>query len=264
MRGFFNSPNLKAARDGLLTTSLTGDQIQCLQRISTTIHKRELGYLHDNGIHYIKVGLSAMECIKTALLSCEAQPPKYILDFPSGYGRVSRFLRAKFPEASLHCLELESTALRFCKREFKATAWLSKTDFSAINLDQNYDLIWCGSLVTHLNQSQCQKLINCMYRHLSPNGICIFTTHGNRVADFLSRKELNYSLPPSVIADLLNQYQKTGYGFTEYEPARNGYGFSVSKYEQIEKIGEQSGEWQLRQFIPAGWDNHQDIYVYQR
>lgn len=145
MRDFFNSPNLKAARDTLLATSLKEDQIRCLKHISTAIHKKELGYLNDSGIHYLKVGLSAIECIQTALLRCTAQPPTRILDFPSGYGRVTRFLRAAFPEASLHCLELESTALSFCKREFNATPWLSKRDFSALNLDQSYDLIWCGS-----------------------------------------------------------------------------------------------------------------------
>lgn len=264
MRRFFNSPNLKTARDSLLETPLKEYQIRSLKHISTAIHKNERGYLDDGGIHYLKVGLSALECIQSALICCGTQPPESILDLPSGYGRVARFLKTAFSEASLHCVELEPAALRFCKREFNATTWLSKKDFSALNLHQKYDLIWCGSLVTHLSRSQCEKLLRCMYRHLSPNGICVFSTHGPQVAEILTQKKLNYSLTPAITAALLNQYRETGYAFTEYEPPRDGYGFSLSNDDQIRQICCRSGDWEIRQFTPAGWDNHQDIYVCQK
>jgi hypothetical protein len=38
---------------------------------------------------YLSVGLSALQCIKAAVVHARREKPRTILDFPSGYGRFS-------------------------------------------------------------------------------------------------------------------------------------------------------------------------------
>ena len=61
---------------------------------------------HD--MHYLSVGFSAMHIIVKALLTNLRRPPQSVLDFPCGSGRVTRHLRAMFPEAKIGACDLYS------------------------------------------------------------------------------------------------------------------------------------------------------------
>ena len=59
---------------------------------------------HDR--HYLSVGFSAVNIIVKALLTNLRRPPRSVLDFPCGSGRVTRHLRAMFPEAKIGACDL--------------------------------------------------------------------------------------------------------------------------------------------------------------
>ena len=71
--------------------------------------------------HYYSVGADAMRVIINALLANSRQPPKSILDFPSGSGRVTRHLRAFFPEARIVASDLYDYHWISVARRFKST-----------------------------------------------------------------------------------------------------------------------------------------------
>ena len=66
----------------------------------------------------------------------------------------------------------------FCTAEFNATPVYSQEDIRRVSLDQFFDLIWCGSLFTHLDRDRWPAFLGFFADHLSPGGVLVFTTHG--------------------------------------------------------------------------------------
>ena len=109
-----------AAKHRLLSSpDFTHEEKTLLEKVSLQVHHGDTIYTSGNAFHYLSVGLSATHCIREAL--CRA-PAQYtvgsILDFPCGYGRVLRFLRAMFPNSEITAAEIDRTALDFCRRHF--------------------------------------------------------------------------------------------------------------------------------------------------
>jgi SAM-dependent methyltransferase len=202
------SLSLTEARENMLATGkLDSFKLACLNRINLRIHSREKNYLSDGGEHYLKVGLSALDCIESALKSVDHPQPGSILDFPCGYGRVLRFLKAAYPIASFIAAELDSKALKFCRKNFGVQTVLSETQLHLVKLPQPVELIWCGSLVTHFNEDQINQLLRLFYQQLLPGGLCVFTSHGLRVETLLESGEINYSLNQDQVQEILSTAQ---------------------------------------------------------
>src|SRR5687767_5932948 len=75
---------------------------------------------HDNMLFqgtlrlYFEVGASAFEQIRMGLDAAGLGDPQRVLDIPSGYGRVLRFMRSAWPEAEIVAMELLAGAPEFC------------------------------------------------------------------------------------------------------------------------------------------------------
>ena len=126
--------------------------------------------------HYVQVGLSAIDQINRALVD---QPdPTAVLDYAGGYGRVLRLLQSRFPEAKLFHADVVAGAGRFAAREFGAEALMTVPDPGRAELPSDLGLIWCGSLLTHLEPASIAALIRRFGEALTPTGVAIVTTHG--------------------------------------------------------------------------------------
>jgi SAM-dependent methyltransferase len=215
-------------------------------------------------MHYLKVGLSALENVEASLDRLQGTgPPATIMDFPTGYGRVTRFLRAGFPSATVLGSDLRSGAVAFCGREFGIRGFASHTDFSRITAPPSIDIIWCGSLLTHIDREAATRLLRFFYQSLRPGGLCLVSAHGKRTIDSLQCGESQYRLTAAGAAEVLRGYRECGYGFSSY-PGRSGYGISLTEPECLSRIAKEAGDWDLLEHRPMGWDNHQDVYALQR
>ena len=135
-----------------------------LASLNLTVSKADT-MLSGNDGHYLSVGLSALAAVERALDGTE---PRNILDLPCGFGRVTRALRARFSHAAITVSDLDVAGVDFSAREFNARAAYSVRDFRELNLGESYDLIWVGSLMTHLPAAQTKHLLAALGRHLSP------------------------------------------------------------------------------------------------
>ncbi|MBK8383896.1 MAG: hypothetical protein IPL16_18815 [Ignavibacteria bacterium] len=61
---------------------------------------------------------------------------KTILDFPCGYGRELRFMKAYFPEAVIYGCELPEEKLKYVRDNFAAETFASKKGFPKINVEK--------------------------------------------------------------------------------------------------------------------------------
>src|SRR3954454_20148572 len=59
-----------------------------------------------NLLNYFEVGESALAQIKAGIEAARTRAPRRILDLPSGYGRVLRYLQAEWPGAALTAMDI--------------------------------------------------------------------------------------------------------------------------------------------------------------
>jgi SAM-dependent methyltransferase len=231
-----------------------------ISAINLEISSEDNMFVEGNEDHYFNVGLSGLKHILMSL-SCAQKDKseiKTILDFPSGWGRELRFIKAYFPDAEITAGEIEEGALRFCKDQFSVNTLFSDNDFSQIPIIKNFDLIWCGSLMTHLNKSKAQNLLEFFFVTLNEDGILSFTTHGRYSKHLLDTEKYIYGLEKAEIEALKHQYEFTGYGYVNYKGS-NDYGLSIIKPSRIIELLEKNKNWKIILYNEKGYDNHQDV-----
>ncbi|HYP02594.1 MAG TPA: methyltransferase domain-containing protein, partial [Pyrinomonadaceae bacterium] len=142
---------------------LDDDARSLLRHVESRISPRDTMYAGD-GAHYFKVGLSAMRALEEAIGRAKLSQVERVLDLPCGHGRVLRFLVERFPQAAFTACDLDRDGVDFCAHTFGATPVYSDADLDALSFDTRFDLIWCGSLVTHLNEGATRALFRLFAR----------------------------------------------------------------------------------------------------
>ena len=131
--------------------------------------------------HYYDVGADALKCILNGLITGLKQPPTKILDLPSGSGRVTRHLTSFFPEAKVVACDLYEAHVDFCREALKVEAVVSKPDLDDLDLGMKFDVIFCGSLLTHFPMKTFASALRFFSRTLSDDGIAVVSLHGRHV-----------------------------------------------------------------------------------
>jgi SAM-dependent methyltransferase len=179
-----------------------------------------------NPTAYFLSGYCALSCIRKALDVAGKKSVSSILDFGCGHGRVLRALAANFPEAKLTAVDSNKGGVDFCAKEFKAKPVYSNFAFSNLAFDRKFDLIWVGSVFTHLSRERWPKLLTLLRSVLAENGSLLFSTHG-RDAERRLRDPgalLLFNLESERIAKILEEYYIDGFGYSDYR-RYPGYGF---------------------------------------
>ena len=235
---------------------------ELLNSVESRISPRDTMYAGD-GAHYFKVGLSAMRSVEEAVREAKLASVERVLDLPCGHGRVLRFLLRRFPHAAFTACDLDRDGVDFCARTFGATPVYSAEDLDALSFDTRFDLIWCGSLVTHLNEHQTRALFRLFTRQLAPGGLLIFTAHGDFVARRMPTGEFDYMLTAEQVAALKERYSRTGFAYDDYA-GQESYGVSLTSPAWIRAQLEASGGLREVYFKERAWDGHHDVYGYVR
>ena len=210
---------------------------------------------------YFSTGAAALALVQRAYQSLPLRHcPRAILDFGCGYGRVFRWLRAAYPSSHFVCADIDSNALAFISETFQAETFPCSEDLSDLRIELEFDLIWIGSLFTHIDEQSCNDLISSLVRLLRPGGILAFTTHGHYVESRLRTKTKTYGLADSQVEILLDELRTTRYGYAPYRNMSRNYGISVAYphyyFEILNRLGLEPLLFEAR-----GWVRHQDFFA---
>lgn len=205
---------------------------------------------------YFDVGLSALDCVRRARVMLPE--PVSILDLPCGHGRVCRMLRAAYPSAHITVADLDRSGVDFCAERFNAVPVYSHHEISTLSFDRTYDFIWCGSLFTHLDRHHWHDFLALFTRHLGPDGVLVFTTHGRQPIQWMRNRYFDYGLTNSEQAVLIDGWTRTGFGFVT--PANQAFGLSLSSLSWVTAQIEAFPELKLVGMTEAGWAGHQDVF----
>ena len=202
--------------------------------------------------HYFDVGYRALKAIRLALADAGKQEVHAILDLPCGHGRVLRTLRAEWPQAEIVACDIEREGADYCARKFGAEAVYSQEDPADLVFKQKFDLIWVGSLLTHLEAPRWPGFLNLFSRSLAPGGVVVFTTHGEPIAKMMREGEALFGLTPEALQEMLAEYEQGGFSYRDYRPGA-GYGVSLSKRAWVEEQVAQTAGLRLLQMREPGW-----------
>jgi SAM-dependent methyltransferase len=261
---------LPVVRDGAIVGGLTRAHVRSysafestlgvsLDRVEDRISPRDRMF-DWNLTEYLKVGASALQCIRCALARTRTPHVSRILDFGCGHGRVLRMLRAAFPDASFTTCDLDLDAVRFSAETFGATPVVSSLRFADVEIAGEFDLIWAGSLLTHLNEDGWRQALLLLATNLAPRGTLVFSTHGRPTAERLRDGDRSYDLSQAGIEHLLKGYEETGFGHADYED-RPDYGIAVCSPEWVAAAVARCTDLEVVAHEGAAWAGHEDVVV---
>ena len=198
---------------------------------------------------YFRIGQEGLDCIRLALFAAGVSPPSRILDFASGAGRIMRYLKAAFPDASLTACDYHLYQAEFCERTFGAKAVAGNEDPAKIELEGPFDLIWCGSHFGHIDSHRWAGFLRLFESVAAPGGVVVFTTFGRRIVELLRAGETLLNLTEESAAEVLRDYEATGFGFhaTRFD------GDCVSSPSWVCRQLEDAPTLQLSLFMENGW-----------
>ena len=133
-------------------------------------------------VSYFRSGLSAARLfLEIVRWRFDAGAEPRILDFASGYGRVTRFLAAQVPTASLAIAEIDPDAVEFQRHRFGVGAHRSARRAADLAIDGRFDCVLVGSLFSHLPEAAFEEWLRRLLGLVAPGGLLAFSVHDEAV-----------------------------------------------------------------------------------
>ena len=211
---------------------------------------------------YFSVGLDGLRAILNVLTLGNVRSVVSILDLPCGHGRVGRYLRSAFPKAEMTFCDVNRSGVDYCARTFSGTGVYSRTELGQVDLGRKFDLIWVGSLFTHIDYRRYKNWMEFLAGQLAPNGVLVVTLHGPGAIQFATKYPMmNQERWNSV----LSQYLLTGFGYADYGTEDlEGYGISLGKVSKTAEIVENIPGVRLLSYTERGWGDNHDVVAIQK
>nr|VFJ67819.1 MAG: Methyltransferase domain-containing protein [Candidatus Kentron sp. FW] len=215
-----------------------------------------------NDRHYLSCGASALNTIFAALSLSQQYTPGSILDFGAGAGRVTRWLRAAFPDIAIDCCDLRTEDMTFCEKAFAVKTWISGVEIADLSARSTYDLIWIGSVMTHLPANSTTQLLDKVLSWCNHGGLVVTSLHGRSALRRHEDGRLKY-IEDSKWKEIKNGYLSTGYGFSNYAEKQD-YGISTTKLSWVTSLIESRSDIKLVLLSEEAWDGHHDVLAIQK
>jgi SAM-dependent methyltransferase len=211
---------------------------------------------------YFAIGAGGLQAILRGLVASRLTAVRTLLDLPCGHGRVARHLRAAFPEARLTFCDLNPSAVDFCAARLGGEAVVSAPDLTSLVFSHRFDVIWVGSLFTHIDRERTGRWLTFLAGQLEDDGILVATFHGrgsiemHRCYPMIGEERWNR---------IRRQFEDVGYGYADYRDDQDyRYGISLSSPASIVDLASGIPGVRLLSYHERGWDDHQDVLVLAR
>jgi SAM-dependent methyltransferase len=184
------SPESLAYSDGhhsLVVQALCGDLLA--RGISLDIHAADemLGFfLHSQGRDFEQAVAMYLEsgrqiwATERQILAWRFGPPPWerrILDFASGFGRVTRHIVADVAPEHVWVSDIYADGVAFQKRSLGVRGIVSTTEPERFPCDLTFDAILVSSLFTHLREDRFVSWLRRLGSLVAPGGLLLFSVH---------------------------------------------------------------------------------------
>ena len=232
--------------------------------VSRTVSPRDGMVAATDPDQYFDLGHRALELINFSAELCDKPHYPDILDLPCGHGRVLRWLRARYDYAQITACDLDRDGVDFCAQQFGALPVYSQPDLRALPFNAQFDLIWVGSLVTHLSRERWLTTLDCLVKWTKECGVIVFSTQGRAYASRLSRGQRNVAENIDKPA-LLEKFARTGFGYQKYFEAEHGdYGVAVTSPEWVMRTLQRYPDVIMRAYLEEAWGMQDIVILYKK
>ncbi|HLX06406.1 MAG TPA: class I SAM-dependent methyltransferase [Thermoanaerobaculia bacterium] len=100
-----------------------------------------------------------------------------LLDFASGYGRVTRFVVRDLPPERVWISDITAAAVDFQCRQFGVHGFVSAPRPEALVCGERFDCILVSSLFTHLPEATFAPWLRRLWQMLAPGGVIAWSVH---------------------------------------------------------------------------------------
>lgn len=214
---------------------------------------------------YFELGRRALELIRFSAELCDKPHYPAILDLPCGHGRVLRWLRAHYGYAEITACDLDHDGVDFCARQFGAKPVYSQPDLRRLDFTARFDLIWCGSLVTHLNRTRWLHTLDCLVNWTKECGVIVFSTQGRTVTSLLARGRKNVAENIHK-EELLDEFGRSGFAYQRYFEAtpEADYGFAATSPSWIMDALQRYPDIIIRSYLEEAWGMQDVVILYKK
>ncbi len=229
--------------------------------LDRTISPRDTMIVPGREKQYFEIGHRALELIEFASKLCDKPHFPNILDFGCGYARVLRWLRPQHHYAEITSCEIDPAAVSFCAKHWGTIPVQASTDVSEIEFGRKFDLVWCGSVLTHLDEVAFKKTLNFLIDSTEECGVLVLTLQGRFFASTLANKQ-------PYIADnvdknaLLKEFNKRGFAYQNYFD-RHDYGISLCSPAWVMRQVESRTDVIVRSYIEESWGMQDVLILYK-
>ena len=180
---------------------------------------------------------------------------------------MTRHLRAMFPDAVIGACDLYQSHVEFCATQFGALPLASRENLDELDVGQ-WDLIFCGSLLTHLPLSLFGQALDFLARSLTPEGLAVITLEGRHSVHIQDHK---WKLIGDELFEVARKgYDRDGFGYVDYRhdfraakfAGQGSYGVTLVKPARIMAMLQDRSDIRILGFAERAWDDHQDVVVF--
>jgi SAM-dependent methyltransferase len=131
--------------------------------------------------NYFQNGFEQFELVRH-VAGWRAGQPKAMLDFASGYGRLTRFLVHQHLAGEVTVSDILEEGMEFQATQFGVKTLPSTALPEQFRATRRYDVIFVASLFTHLPPSTFTAWLRKLAGLLEPEGLLIFSVHDESIA----------------------------------------------------------------------------------
>jgi SAM-dependent methyltransferase/uncharacterized coiled-coil protein SlyX len=170
---------------------------------------------------YLSTGLNGFNIIRRIMTSANGndQLQGKLLDFASGYGRVTRFLAGYYSPEKIYTSDIKPEAVDFQKQHLGVSGFYSSYDPFELNIADKFQVIFVGSLFSHLNTDLYNKWLIQLLSMSEPEGLLIFSVHDMSIYPEQTTEDHVYALnnedaPFGFVEDRITSLENYGVSFT--------------------------------------------------
>jgi SAM-dependent methyltransferase len=213
---------------------------------------------------YFAIGRRALELIQFSGALCDKPHYPRILDLPCGHGRVLRWLRAHYHYAKITACDLDADGVDYCAKAFGATPVLSQRDLTQVRFPEQFDLIWCGSLLTHLPLEAWPAVLDAFERWTAECGVIVLSLQGRFYTSLLARGRTDIAENIDKTA-LVREVGARGHSFQPYtEAPHEPYGVTVTAPEIVGRWLQGRPNLILRAYMEQAWGIQDVVILYKK
>lgn len=143
---------------------------------------------------FVRIGRACARLIDEQIVasgSIDLQQPARVLDFGCGCGRTITWFIRQYPKVEFHGADVDTEAIQWCSQQFPKGRFIANQPLPPLDYpDRHFDVVYCLSVFTHLNEEMQDAWLRELHRILKPGGLLILTVHGQNATSEIAAEDL--------------------------------------------------------------------------